>query len=43
MPRVPRMPHSSRSRMHHAFDAGGINIPYPQQVVHHVHENEPAA
>ena len=22
-----------------AFDAGGINIPYPQQVVHHVHEN----
>ncbi|MEE2973390.1 MAG: mechanosensitive ion channel domain-containing protein [Planctomycetota bacterium] len=26
-----------------AFDAGGINIPYPQQVVHHVHENDPAA
>jgi small conductance mechanosensitive channel len=24
-----------------AFDAGGINIPYPQQVVHHVHENAP--
>jgi len=22
-----------------AFDGGGINIPYPQQVVHHVHEN----
>ncbi len=26
-------------RIKKAFDAGGINIPYPQQVVHHVHEN----
>ena len=24
-----------------AFDASDINIPYPQQVVRHVHENEP--
>ncbi|MEC8321672.1 MAG: mechanosensitive ion channel domain-containing protein [Planctomycetota bacterium] len=28
-------------RIKKAFDAGGINIPYPQQVVHHVHENAP--
>lgn len=30
-------------RIKKAFDAGGINIPYPQQVVHHVHENAPEA
>jgi small conductance mechanosensitive channel len=26
-----------------AFDAAGINIPYPQQVVHHVHEKDVSA
>ena len=29
-------------RIKKAFDAGGISIPYPQQVVHHVHDNAPA-